>query len=47
MLRKIEVKYDFECVKEVNNFVPRHFFIFRMDSELKFCKLSRLEFDRI
>jgi hypothetical protein len=46
-LRKMEVKYGFECLEEMNNFIHRHFLRFRMDLELKFWEFSRLEFGRI
>jgi hypothetical protein len=45
LLGKNKIKYDFEDLKDVNNFLHRNFFIFGMDLELKFRKLSRLEFD--
>jgi hypothetical protein len=47
LLRKIEIKYGFEALKVVKNFIYRNFFRFGIDLELKFSKLSRLEFDRI
>jgi hypothetical protein len=45
--QKIEVKYNFEGLKEMNNFLHINFFRFRMDLELKFREFCRLEFDRI
>jgi hypothetical protein len=44
---KIQIKYSFEDLKEINNFLHRNFLRFRMDLELKFRKVSILEFDRI
>jgi hypothetical protein len=44
---KFEVKYGFEDLGEINNFLHRIFFRFRMDLELKFREFSRLQFDRI
>jgi hypothetical protein len=47
MLKKIEIKYDFEDLEEMNNVLHRNFLRFEMDLELKFREFSRLEFDRI
>jgi hypothetical protein len=47
MLEKIEIKYRFEFLKEMNNFLHINFFRFKMYLELKFREMSRLEFDRI
>jgi hypothetical protein len=47
MLKKIEIKYDFEDLEEMNNVLHRNFLTFEMDLELKFREFSRLEFDRI
>jgi hypothetical protein len=44
-LRKIEIKYSFENLEEMNNFLHRNFLKIRMDLELKFRKISRLEFN--
>jgi hypothetical protein len=44
---EIEIKYGFEDLKEVNNYLYRNFLRFGMDLELKFREVSRLEFDRI
>jgi hypothetical protein len=44
---KIEIKYGFEYLEEMNNFLHRNFLRFRMDLELKFMEVSSLEFDRI
>jgi hypothetical protein len=46
-LGKIKIKYGFEDLKEMNNFLHRNVLRFRMDLELKFREFSRLEFDRI
>jgi hypothetical protein len=46
-LKKFERKYGFEDLKEVKNFLYRICLRFRMDLELKFREISRLEFDRI
>jgi hypothetical protein len=45
LLGKIEIKYSFEDLIEMNKFLHRNFFRFRMDLELKFREFSRLEFD--
>jgi hypothetical protein len=45
--QKIKIKYGFEVLEEINNFLHRHFLRFGMDLELKFREVSRLEFDRI
>jgi hypothetical protein len=42
---KNEIKYGFENLKEMNNFLHRNFSRFVMDLELKFKEFSRLEFD--
>jgi hypothetical protein len=42
---KIQIKYSFEDLKEINNFLHRNFLRFRMDLELKFRKVSILEFN--
>jgi hypothetical protein len=47
MLKKFEIKYSFEVLKEMNNFLHINFFRFKMYLELKFREISRLEFDRI
>jgi hypothetical protein len=41
----LELKYGFEDLEELNHFLRRSFFRFRMDLELKFREVSRLEFD--
>jgi hypothetical protein len=45
--QKIEIKYSFEGLEEMNNFLHTHFFRLGMDLELKFRKASMLGFDRI
>jgi hypothetical protein len=47
LLGKIEIKYDFEGLEEMNNLLDRDFLIFEMYLELKFKEVSRLKFDRI
>jgi hypothetical protein len=47
LLGKIEIKYGFEDIEEINNFLHRNFLRFGMDLELKFREFSLLEFDRI
>jgi hypothetical protein len=47
ILRKIGIKYGFEDLEEMNNFLHRNFHRCGMDLELKFREISRLEFDRI
>jgi hypothetical protein len=44
---KIEIKFGFEDLEEMNNFLHRNFPRFEMDFALKFREVSRLEFDRI
>jgi hypothetical protein len=39
-LRKIEIKYSFEGLEEMNNFLHGHFLIFGMGLELKFREVS-------
>jgi hypothetical protein len=46
-LKQFEIKYFFEDLGQVNNFLRRSFFRFRMDLELKFREVSRLEINRI
>jgi hypothetical protein len=47
LLRKIEIKYGFEDIEEMNNCPYRNFLRFRIDLELKFRGVSKLEFDII
>jgi hypothetical protein len=47
LIKKIEIKYGFEDLKEMNNILHRYFLRFGMDLELKLRELSSLEFDRI
>jgi hypothetical protein len=47
VLGKIEIKYGFEDIEEINNFLHRNFLRFGTDLELKFREFSLLEFDRI
>jgi hypothetical protein len=44
---KIEIKFGFEDLEEMNNFLHRNFPRFEIDFALKFREVSRLEFDRI
>jgi hypothetical protein len=46
-LKKIEIKYGFEDLEDMNNFLQRNFLRIGMDLELKFREFSKLEFDRI
>jgi hypothetical protein len=46
-LEIFELKYRFEDLKNMNNFLHRSFFRFGMDSKRKIREISRLEFDRI
>jgi hypothetical protein len=45
LAQKIEIKYGFEGLEEMNNLLYRQFLRFRMDLDLKFKKFSRLEFN--
>jgi hypothetical protein len=47
LLGKIEIKYGFEGLEEMNNLLYRNFSRFTMDLQLKFREVSRLEFNRI
>jgi hypothetical protein len=47
LLGKIEIKYDFEDLRVMNNFLHQNFSRFRMDLEVKFREISMLEFDKI
>jgi hypothetical protein len=44
---KFEVKYGFEDLEEMNNFLHRNFHSFGMDLELKVREFVGLEFDGI
>jgi hypothetical protein len=46
-LQKFEVKYGFEDLKKVNNFLHRNFFRFGMEFKLRIREISKLEFVRI
>jgi hypothetical protein len=47
LLGKIEMKYDFEDLEEINNFLHRNFSRLGMNLKLKLREFSRLEIDRI
>jgi hypothetical protein len=40
VLKKIEIKYGFECLEETNNFLHRNVFRFEMDFELKIWEFN-------
>jgi hypothetical protein len=44
-LENFEIKYVFEGLEEMNNFLHRHLLRFKTDLELKFREISRVEFD--
>jgi hypothetical protein len=45
--KKIGIKYGFEELEKMNNFLHRSFFRFGMDFKWKIWEFSRLEFERI